>query len=125
MNIEVQIHTGTITAPTTLFVPDPTCYALPPSPAQRIAEAVCRQFELSVKDLMSSRRPDWIAWPRQIAMALAYEHTDMSTTEVAYYFRRLDHSTVLHAFHKVKNRVETDKKAREQVRKLEEAIQRV
>lgn len=87
-----------------------------------IIEAVCSEFGLSYDELMSSRRPDRIAWPRQIAMALAYKLDIGSTSDVAKFFQRTDHSTVVYAVRRVGMRCETESKSKERVERIESKL---
>lgn len=61
-----------------------------------IIDVVCRQFEVTREELLSRARPERIVWPRQIAMALAYELTGLNGVAVAHHFRRT-HGNVCHA----------------------------
>ena len=61
-----------------------------------IKKVVAKHYNIKIEDLNSSRRTQTIAWPRQIAMYLCYELTDLSLTEIGREFNR-DHSTVIHA----------------------------
>ena len=58
--------------------------------------------------MKSKRRTDAIAFPRQIAMYLTRTLTEMSTTQIGECFGGKDHTTVMHACTKIKNRLETD-----------------
>ena len=57
----------------------------------------CSYFKLKVSDLLSKKRVRNIARPRQIAMALAKDLTQMSLPEIGDAFGGRDHTTVLHA----------------------------
>jgi chromosomal replication initiator protein len=69
---------------------------------EAIQEVVAKNFNLDVKELKSKRRTDAIAWPRQVAMYLARNLTELSTPEIGEQFGGKDHTTVLHACEKVK-----------------------
>ena len=60
-----------------------------------------------MEDFNAKRKTQSIAWPRQIAMFLTTELTDLSLPEIGREFNR-DHSTVVHARDVVKEKVETD-----------------
>lgn len=70
----------------------------------RIIDEVCKTFVLTRTELMSKGRPQHIAWPRQIAIALCYELSGRSANEVKRWFGKSDHTTVLYAQNVVKNR---------------------
>jgi chromosomal replication initiator protein len=46
--------------------------------------------------------------PRQIAMYIARTLTEMSTIEIGEAFGGKDHTTVMHACNKIKNKINTD-----------------
>ena len=72
-----------------------------------IKKIVGKQFNVKMEDFNSKRKTQSIAWPRQIAMYLATELTDLSLPEIGREFNR-DHSTVVHARDMVKEKVEID-----------------
>ena len=62
-----------------------------------IQRGVADHFDVRVADLVGPRRPKNIARPRQIAMFLARELTDLPLQAIAEAFNRKDHGTVLYA----------------------------
>jgi len=54
-----------------------------------------------MEDMVSSRRSREISEPRQMAMYLCREMTDLSTTRIGAAFGNRDHTTVMHACDKV------------------------
>lgn len=61
-----------------------------------IEATVCARFKLSTAEMHSDDRARRIARPRQIAMFLAKERTDLSYPQIGMHFGR-DHSTAVHA----------------------------
>ena len=53
------------------------------------------------KDLISSKRSNDIAYPRQIAMYLCREIANLSFPKIGDEFGKRDHSTVMHAYKKI------------------------
>jgi chromosomal replication initiator protein len=82
--------------------------AAAPISLEKIQEVVSRHYHVDLHDMKSKRRTDAIAFPRQIAMYLARTLTEMSTTQIGDSFGGRDHTTVMHASSKVKNRLESD-----------------
>ena len=82
--------------------------AAAPVSVEKIQEIVARHYHMDVHDMKSKRRTDAIAFPRQIAMYLARTLTDQSTTQIGDAFGGKDHTTVMHACQKIKQRLETD-----------------
>ena len=72
-----------------------------------IKKVVGKHFNIRLEDFNAKRKTQSIAWPRQIAMFLATELTDLSLPEIGREFNR-DHSTVVHARDVVKEKVNID-----------------
>lgn len=70
---------------------------------ERIKSAVCEFFGIKREDLMGDHRR--FAWPRQIAMYLVREDLKISFPQTARRFRRIDHTTALFAYRKVKRAI--------------------
>ena len=62
-----------------------------------IQKTVAEYFKIKISDMHSKRRNRNIARPRQVAMALAKDLTQMSLPEIGEAFGHRDHTTVLHA----------------------------
>ncbi len=67
-----------------------------------ILETVAQYFNLQVSDLKGKKRVRQIVVPRQIAMFLSRELTDASLPKIGQEFGGKDHTTVLHAYDKIK-----------------------
>lgn len=75
-----------------------------------IQKTICDFYKLKVSDLLSSKRHQNISRPRQIAMTLAKELTQLSLPSIGYSFGGRDHSTVIHAQKTITNLRKTDNK---------------
>jgi len=62
-----------------------------------IQKTVAEYFKIKISDMHSKRRSRNVARPRQVAMALAKDLTQMSLPEIGEAFGNRDHTTVLHA----------------------------
>jgi chromosomal replication initiator protein len=62
-----------------------------------IQKTVSEYFKIKVSDMHSKKRSRNLARPRQVAMALAKDLTQMSLPEIGEAFGNRDHTTVLHA----------------------------
>lgn len=89
-----------------------------------IQKAVCDHYDLSLADMSSRRRPASIAFPRQIAMALARQLTSLSLVEIGEAFGRRDHGTVIHACKRVEQELEVNPEVKAIVEKLIAQLQR-
>ena len=72
-----------------------------------IKKTVGKHFNVRIEDFGAKRKTQSIAWPRQIAMYLATELTDLSLPEIGREFNR-DHSTVVHARDLIKEKINAD-----------------
>jgi chromosomal replication initiator protein len=70
---------------------------------ENIQKTVADFYRLKVVELLSKKRTRTIARPRQIAMCLARELTQLSLPEIGNAFGGRDHSTVLHACKTIEN----------------------
>jgi len=93
------------------------------SPARRVTIAIIKDrvagaHGLTVKEMDHHRRDQRLAAPRQIAMYLATELTDYSLPHIAREFHKKDHTTIMYARNKIKQRMEVDETFRIKVRQL-------
>jgi chromosomal replication initiator protein len=73
--------------------------------ADYIQEIVAKYFNIDKKDLISSKKSNDIAYPRQIAMYLCRTIGQMSFPKIGGEFGNRDHTTVMHAFNKIEKEV--------------------
>jgi len=73
-----------------------------------IKEVVSKDFNVKVEDFNSKKRTRSIAYPRQIAMYLTRELTDLSLPKIGEEFGGRDHTTVIHAYDKISKEMATD-----------------
>ena len=90
----------------------------------KIQRKVAEHFDLRFADMTSKRRPQNIAFPRQVAMYLARELTKTSLNEIGDAFGGRDHGTVLHAHRLVQERMRNEEKIRQTVAFLETQLNR-
>ena len=90
--------------------------------AAEIIEQVADYFRLSEDDLLSRSRKQAVAQARQIAMYLCRELTDESYSHIGTRFGGRDHSTVIHAYRKIDEKLESDTSLREDVSSLESRL---
>jgi chromosomal replication initiator protein len=89
-----------------------------------IQKKVAEHFDIRLADMTSKRRPENIAFPRQIAMFLTRQMTESSLATIGEAFGGRDHGTVLHACRLVKDRMEVDANVRQVVLHLEKQLMR-
>ena len=69
--------------------------------AEYIQEIVSKYFNINKDDLISNRKSNDIAYPRQIAMYLCRSVAQMSFPKIGAEFGGRDHTTVMHAYNKI------------------------
>jgi chromosomal replication initiator protein len=79
---------------------------------ENIQKTVADYFKIKVADMYSKKRTRNLARPRQMAMFLARELTDLSFPEIGQSFGGRDHTTVLHACGKIEELKAADQNLR-------------
>lgn len=87
-----------------------------------IQEIVSKEYNIRIEDLKSKKRARPIAFPRQIAMYLCRELTDMSLPKIGQAFGGRDHTTVLHAVDKISTGMNQDPNLKSTINKLIENL---
>jgi chromosomal replication initiator protein len=87
-----------------------------------IQRCVAEEFGVSLQELKTKRRNKQVVFPRQIAMYLSRELTDLSLPEVGELFGGKDHTTVLHSYKKIKEDVYNNPDLKERVEKIIQVI---
>lgn len=77
-------------------------------PIERIQSEVGNFYGVSLKELKGAKRVQHIVHARQVAMYLARELTDNSLPKIGKEFGNRDHTTVMHAYNKIKTMVAED-----------------
>ena len=73
-----------------------------------IKATVAEYFNMKIEDFESKKRTRQIAYPRQIAMYIARELTDLSLPKIGEEFGGRDHTTVIHACEKISTEMLSD-----------------
>ncbi len=89
-----------------------------------IQKKVAEHYDIRLADMTSKRRPENIAFPRQVAMFLSRQMTESSLSAIGEAFGGRDHGTVLHACRLVKDRMGIDANVRQVVSYLEKQLMR-
>jgi chromosomal replication initiator protein len=83
-----------------------------------IQQIVSNYYNVNIQDMKSHSRTRIIAFPRQVAMYLSKELTKASLPEIGRSFGGKDHTTVIHACQKIKEKVVKDIEFKQVVEKL-------
>ncbi|NLT95517.1 MAG: chromosomal replication initiator protein DnaA [Clostridia bacterium] len=92
--------------------------------AELIQEKVAEMFALKIDDLKAKKRSRNVAFPRQIAMYLCREMTDLSLPKIGEAFGGRDHTTVLHACEKINSEIIRDPSFEDKIKTLKERIKK-
>lgn len=85
---------------------------------ERIVAAVGEKFGVKTEALVGKRRTQVIALPRQVAMYLMRQLTDLSLVEIGRAFGGRDHTTVIYACDKIARRINAEDPFREKINGL-------
>ncbi len=96
----------------------------PPLTLASVIEAVCEEFAISEYELTDKSRRGDIVPIRQVAAYMARELTGESWTRIAQALQRNDHTTVMHAYRQIAQRLPRDPQLRETVQRIRSRIQR-
>lgn len=91
-------------------------------PIEEIQQKVGKFYEVTVKEIKSTKRTQKIVLARQVAMYLTRELTDNSLPKIGKEFGGRDHSTVLHAYNKIKNMIAHDNNLRIEIENIQNKI---
>lgn len=89
---------------------------------ETIQKVVAEYFSLSYTDLKGKKRTKAISFPRQLAMYIAREITEYSTTELGMEFGGRDHTTVMHGCQKIEERLKAEPSLESTIQKLMKMI---
>ena len=87
-----------------------------------IQRCVVEEFGISLQDLKTKKRNKQIVFPRQIAMYLSRELTDLSLPEIGELFGGKDHTTVLHSYNKLKEEIHRNPELKIRIEKVIQVI---
>lgn len=91
--------------------------------ADLVQRVVANHYQVNQSDLKSSTRSRKITLPRQVAMYLVREMTNLSLPDIGRKFGGRDHTTVMHACKRVEQNQGNDLELKENLLKIRELIQ--
>ncbi|MBD3177287.1 MAG: chromosomal replication initiator protein DnaA, partial [Armatimonadia bacterium] len=89
-----------------------------------IKSLVAERFGIAEADLSSKKRHKALVTPRQIAMYLARQHTELSLQHIASEFKRQDHTTVMHACTRTEDMISDDPSLASVVNEIADQLRR-
>ena len=87
-----------------------------------IMKVVSRYYDISPDQLVTKKRSRDISHPRQVAMYLCRELTDMSLPKIGQVFGGRDHTTVMHACEKIQDSIDNNNDLRRTIMELKRNI---
>ncbi len=90
---------------------------------ETIQASVCDHYGVRIGDLLSQKRTRNISGPRQVAMYLARKLTPASFPAIGERFGNRDHSTVIHAFTTINQKLVEDGALRSAIDQIERTLQ--
>ena len=87
-----------------------------------IMQVVCKFFNIKVSDIVSDKRSNNVAFPRQIAMYLCREVANMSFPNIGKDFGGRDHSTVLHAYSKIRDEYDKNSETKDLIDDIKKSL---
>ncbi len=85
---------------------------------EKIQKKVADHYQIKVNDIKSSKRLKSIVFPRQIAMYICRNMTNLSYPEIGAKFGGKDHSTIIHAIKKIERNMQEDIQIKTVIEKL-------
>jgi len=89
---------------------------------ESIQKIVASFFQISLQDMLSSRRSRSLARPRQIAMYFSKKYTSKSLPEIGRKFSNRDHTTVIHAVKKINQLLEKDENIQKNITEIKKQL---
>lgn len=89
---------------------------------ERIQKVVAEHFNLRIEDMKTRKRTNAVAHPRQIAMYLCRELTDLSLPKIGDEFGGRDHTTVMHAQDKIRSSLQTNPSIANQINAIKKIL---
>ncbi|MGK0204375.1 MAG: chromosomal replication initiator protein [Planctomycetota bacterium] len=81
--------------------------------SEEVMALITGEFAITARELIGKSRTQAVSMPRQIAMFLLREHTESSLEDIGKIFGNRDHTTVIYAVNKVRDRSTKDRMFKE------------
>lgn len=90
-----------------------------------IQDIVSKYFNIDKADLISAKKSNDIAYPRQIAMYLCRTLANMSFPKIGVAFGKRDHTTVMHSFNKIDKEIKENTNTKLIVESVKNIVQNI
>jgi chromosomal replication initiator protein len=88
----------------------------------QIIRTIADEYGITVDELLSSSRSQRVALPRQIAMYILREESDLSLPKIGEILGGRDHTTVMYGHEKITDLLERDKNLRRRIVNIQEVL---
>ncbi len=88
-----------------------------------IKKTISKEYNIKLEDFNSKKRTRAISHPRQIAMYICRELTDLSLPKIGDEFGGRDHTTVIHAYDKISSKIKEDNKFKKRIENIIKEIE--
>jgi chromosomal replication initiator protein len=85
-------------------------------------ERTARHFQVTVDEILGSKRDKDIVVPRQVAMYILRSELHLSFPKIARELGRKDHTTAIHSVEKIEKEIHLDSDIREAVNNIKELL---
>lgn len=85
---------------------------------ENIQKVIADNYNISIADLKSKKKDKKVVIPRQIAIYISRELTEISYTELGKEFGGRDHTTIMHAYLKIKDNINFDSNLNQKIKLL-------
>jgi chromosomal replication initiator protein len=90
--------------------------------AKQIIERTAKHFQVSLDDILGSKRDKDIVVPRQVAMYMLRSELHMSFPKIAHELGRKDHTTAIHSITKITREAALDNSIRGAINDIKEQL---
>lgn len=90
--------------------------------AKQIIERTARHFQVSIDEILGSKRDKDIVVPRQVAMYILRSELHLSFPKIARELGRKDHTTAIHSVEKIEKEIHLDSDIRTAVQDIKELL---
>ena len=89
---------------------------------EQILKTIAQEYGVSLEELLSTNRSQRIAFPRQIAMYMLREESELSLPKIGEILGGRDHTTIMYGHDKITDLLERDKNLRRKLVNIQEIL---
>lgn len=89
---------------------------------EQILKTIAHEYGVSLEELLSANRSQRIAFPRQIAMYMLREESELSLPKIGEILGGRDHTTIMYGHNKITDLLERDKNLRRKLVNIQEIL---